>query len=210
MKSRIAGISTTILTAFIILLVSLLKCVTPNYAYSPMVLSEKAVDNSQLDVDYDLPYQGKILPDNPLWYVKVLRDKVWLVITFNSSKKAELNLLFADKRLSSSLELFKKNKPDLGLSVLTKSGKYLEKSAGLMGDDKDFLKKLSLSSLKHREIIEEEILSLTPEDLRPKVIKTSGDKTINNKSQTLNLSSLLAHMALIELADIATTTAPII
>ncbi|HCR35894.1 hypothetical protein A2130_02505 [Candidatus Woesebacteria bacterium GWC2_33_12] len=171
MKSRIAGISATILIAFIILLASLLRSVTPNYAYSPMVLSEKTNKVESVTIDYVLAYQGKILPDNPLWYIKVLRDKIWLVGTFKPVKKAELNLLFADKRLNASLELFKKNKPDLGLSVLTKSGKYLEKSASIMNDDKDFYSKLAVASLKHREVIEEEILPLTPEDLRPQVIK---------------------------------------
>lgn len=171
MKGRIAGVSTTIFIAFAILLVSLLKCVTPNYAYSPMVLSEKAVDNGALTVDYSLPYQGKILPDNPFWYIKVVRDKLWYALTFNVDKKAELNLLFADKRLSASMELFKNNKPDLGTSTLSKSGKYMEKAEKLTNNNKDLLNKIALSSLKHRYMIEKEILPLTPEDLRSEIIK---------------------------------------
>ncbi len=36
----------------------------------------------------------------------------------------------------------------------------------------DLYKKIGLSSLKHKEVIENEILPITPEDLRPAVIKT--------------------------------------
>ena len=174
MKNKIAGISTTILIAFAILLVSVLRSASPKFAYSPIVLSETTTSNKSTPIDYVLAYQGKILPDNPLWYIKVLRDKAWLAITFNDAKKADLNLLFADKRLSSSLELFKNNKPDLGLSTLTKSGKYLESAELVMGDDKDFYKKIATASLKHTEVIENEILPLSPEDIKPEVIKASN------------------------------------
>ena len=174
MKNKIAGISTTILIAFAILLVSVLRSASPKFAYSPMVLSEKTAGSKPMPIDYFLAYQGKILPDNPLWYLKVLRDKAWLAITFNDAKKADLNLLFADKRLNSSLELFKNNKPDLGLSTLTKSGKYLESAESVMGDDKDFYKKIATASLKHIEVIENEILPLSPEDIKPEVIKARG------------------------------------
>jgi len=180
-KDKIAVISTAFLIAFAILLVSVLRSaspkfayLTPSYAYSPMVLSEKATSDKLIPIDYTLAYQGKVLPDNPLWYLKVLRDKAWLAVTFNNAKKAEINLLFADKRLGSSLELFKNNKPDLGLSTLTKSGKYLESAEMVMGDDKDFYKKIATASLKHIEVIENEILPLSPEDIKPEVIKARG------------------------------------
>lgn len=190
MKSKIAGVGATIFTAFAILLVSLLKCVTPNYAYSPMVLSEKSVDSSPTTIDYLLPYQGKILPDNPVWYIKVLRDKLWYALTFNIDKKIELNLLFADKRFGASVQLFKNNKPDLGTSTLSKSGKYMEKAEKLTKDNKDLLNKIALSSLKHREIIENEILPLTPEDLKAEVIKIENYSKltyINTKDKLLKI-----------------------
>ena len=168
----------------------MLRSVSPKYAYSPMVLSEKDINENKPTIDYVLAYQGKILPDNPLWYIKVVRDKVWLTFTFNPIKKAELNLLFADKRLNASLELFKKNKPDLGLSVLTKSRKYMESAGKDMGDNKDFYNKLALSSLKHREVIEQEILPLTPEDLRPKVIKVEDYSKLTYEKVKDNMLSI--------------------
>ena len=154
-------------------MISLVGGFSQRLAYSPMVLSEKADSLKVVTIDYALSYQGKIGPDNPLWYIKVMRDKVWQIVTFNPLKKAELNLLFSDKRLNSSLELFKNNKPDLGLSTLTKSGKYLENAEALMTENWEFYRKIALASLKHREVIENEILPMSPEDIRPEVIKAN-------------------------------------
>ena len=173
-KSKIVGTITTIVVAFTILSVSVLRCATPKFAYSPMVLSEKTEMEKNKDkpeVDYLLAYPGKINPDNSLWYLKVARDKAWYLLTFDSTKKSELNLLFADKRLSSSLLLFKENKPDLGFATLTKAEKYLESAVPSDATDTEYLKKLALASLKHREVIENEILPLAPEDIRPNVIR---------------------------------------
>lgn len=172
MKGKIVGIVITIFVAFVILSASVLKTASPKYAYSPMVLSEKIENEDDVQIDYVLAYPGKINPDNPLWYLKAARDRVWHTITFNPDKKAEIYLLFADKRLNSSIELFKNNKPDLGLITLTKAEKYLELAESTMKEDLDFYKKIGLSSLKHREVIENEILPITPEDLRPAVIKS--------------------------------------
>ena len=189
MKSKIAGATATIIIALLILSVSILKSASIKYAYSPMVLSEKTVDTKPLTVDYLLAYPGKIHPDNPLWYLKVIRDKMWHILTFNQDKKAELNLLFADKRLNSARELFNKNKPDLGFSTLTKSSKYLEKAIPKVTDDAVYLNKLATAALKHREVIEDEILPIVPEDLRPKVILISNySKETYKKVRDLMLS----------------------
>lgn len=168
-KSEIVGICITIFTAFAILSVSILRSASIKYAYSPMVLSEKVESSKPMEIDYDLPFQGKINPDNTLWYAKVIRDKAWYSFTFNKEKKLELNLLFADKRLGSALTLFQNNKPDLGLSTLTKAEKYLELAVPKNAENAEFLKKVATASLKHREVIETQILPLSPEDIAPQV-----------------------------------------
>ncbi len=173
-KGKIAATFLTVSVAILILAVSVLKSAKINLAYSPMVLSESVEIENSPKIDYLLAYPGKVNPDNPLWYAKVLRDKTWLTFTFKSAKKAELNLLFADKRLGSSLILFQNNKPDLALSTLMKSAIYLETAEALMVEDADFYNKIGLSALKHWEVIEYEILPITPEDLRPQVIITGN------------------------------------
>ena len=189
-KSRIAVILTTLIIAFAILLVSVLKSASITYTYSPTVLSEKVEsETAYKPIDYLLAYPGKVKPDSLLWYPKVIRDKVWYTFTFNSSKKTELNLLFADKRLSSSLELFKNNKPDLGFSTLTKAEKYLEQALPKVSDDPEYLTKPTTASLKHIEVIENEILPIAPEDLRPDVIKVVNQATETyKKARDLMLS----------------------
>lgn len=112
------------------------------------------------------------MPDNPLWYIKVIRDKLQYFLTFNSTKKAELSLLYADKRLQYAKNLFDEEKYDLGYETLMRSEKYLEQAFSDNLDDKEFLEKLANASLKHREMIEQEIMPLAPEDLRPEINST--------------------------------------
>ncbi len=129
-------------------------------------------------VNYTLLFPGKILPDNPLWTVKVMRDWIWYRLTNDPLKKAELALTFSDKRLVSSKLLFEAKKPDLAVSTYTKGEKYLEiafqeEEIARKGgkDTSEFLTKLANASLKHRQITEEELLPIAPEDAKPEIIK---------------------------------------
>jgi hypothetical protein len=95
-------------------------------------------------------------------------------------KKAELALLFSDKRLVSAQILFENKKPNIAISTLTKGEKYLAvaaaeevlaRSEGY--DTSAFLNKLALASLKHREVIES-LMPLVPEDGKPLVIEAEN------------------------------------
>jgi len=166
--------------AFGILFVSVFRTASIRYVFSqnsapaprPSVLGET------VEIDYAFVYSGKILPDHPLWFLKALRDRVWLLVTTNPSRKAELKLLFADKRVVMSKKLFEKGKPALGVSTLTKAEKYLEEAMRQEAENRakgfdtsEFLMKLAKASLKHRQTIDE-ILALAPEDAKPIIIKT--------------------------------------
>lgn len=166
--------------AFAVLSVSVLRIasVAPAYGFSATPLPFAPIPTPMPEILYGLPFPGKILPDNWLWYFKAIRDRFQYKITTDKLKKAELSLLYSDKRLGASLTLMENKKPDLGVSVLTKGEKYLDiarsdeeiaRRAGI--DTHDFLIKLATASLKHRQIIEEKIMPLTPEDLKPDVVK---------------------------------------
>jgi hypothetical protein len=165
--------------AVVILSVSVLQSSSISYALSIATPSPKSVlAKVSPEIDYTFAYPGKILPDSPLWSFKALRDKVWYSVTLNTLRKAELALLFSDKRLLVSKTLFENKKPDIALSTLSKGEKYLEIAVSQEGvarakgiDTKDFLIKLASASLKHRQVIEE-MLSLVPEDGKPTVIKS--------------------------------------
>jgi len=182
MLKRIAVVLSTVILAFVILSVSVLKssAIRPNikvYSATPKPEVKEEDQDKKIEILYVMPFCGRILPDSPFWPVKALRDKLWMGVTTNPMRKAELSLLFADKRLMSSYVLFKANKPQLALTTLTKAEKYMEEASilekGKRGegtDTKSFLFTLATASLKHREIIEE-MLNIIPDDIKPEAIK---------------------------------------
>ena len=122
-------------------------------------------------VEYVLPYPG-ILPDHPLYFLKMARDRILFWFITDPLRKAEFNLLQADKRLNSGLALLSKENYALAESTLSKGGKYLEQvvveieKAQKVGKDTDALtSKLSLAALKHQEVLSETLEKL-PESNR--------------------------------------------
>lgn len=126
---------------------------------------------TQNKVVYQLPYPG-ILPDNPLYPLKVIRDH--LIVFFNRDpiKKSEYYLLLSDKRAAMSLELTQKGKYQLAITTFSKGEKYflkilpLIKSAKKQGNSPsaEFLEKLKTANQKHAELIDE-LISRSPKNL---------------------------------------------
>ncbi len=166
-----------ILFASVILFVSILRTAAVKYDYNGPMSSKKGfLSTTSTRVDYELPFPGSVLPDSPLWQLKALRDKVWILITMNQSKKGELTLLFADKRLGSAKILFERNKVDLGMATLQKAENYLkeasteEQKARIEGQDtKEFLDRLARASLRHYEIMMLMYESV-PDNARPMIL----------------------------------------
>jgi hypothetical protein len=181
MFRKVAIVFSALLLAFGILFTSILRTASIKYEFSGQVAREdgpSVLGEKDINIDYFLAYPGKILPDSPLWFAKALRDRIWLFLTTNPGRKAELKLLFADKRLGSAKLLFEKEKAEVGFSTLTKADKYLEEASfkeqenreeGI--DTSEFLRRLSYASLKHFEVTSE-IIEIAPEDARPKIIET--------------------------------------
>ena len=112
-----------------------------------------------LNVQYDLPYAG-ILPDNPLYFLKALRDNALNLLIMDPLKKANYNLLMADKRLGAASMLLDKGKLDLAITTLSKSGNYFYLAIQQVADAKkqgentdEILSKLLMASLKHQQVI---------------------------------------------------------
>jgi hypothetical protein len=122
-------------------------------------VQEQATEAAQEEVSYFLAYPG-ILPDHLLYPLKMIRDRILLFLTTDPLKKAELYLLYADKRLEAGRMLIEKGKLDLGLETLTKAEKYLEqavdqeKVAQQAGKKTEgFLNRLSLATRKHEQVM---------------------------------------------------------
>lgn len=121
--------------------------------------TDLAATESGQKIDYFLAYPG-ILPDHFLYPVKMARDRIWLWVTFNPLKKAELMLLLSDKRLGAGEVLVNGNKVELGISTLTKGEKYLQRAVaqGEIAREKGentqvFFDQLKLAVQKHEEVL---------------------------------------------------------
>lgn len=120
-------------------------------------------------INYYLPYPG-ILPDHPLYKIKMLRDQVWLLLTSDPAKKAELLLLFADKRIGAGEVLIRGNKVSLGISTLIKGEKYFERAMAEVNKAKEkgvkvenVSAKLKSAPLKYEEVLTNLKESVSPE-----------------------------------------------
>lgn len=78
--------------------------------------------------NYELPYPG-LLPDHPLYFIKMLRDRVIGFFISDPIKKAEFDILQADKRLNGAIYLFYKKsseKDELAISTISKGQNYFD------------------------------------------------------------------------------------
>lgn len=121
--------------------------------------TEEAEAEKEDKVEYALVWPG-ILPDHFLYPVKMLRDRIWLFLTTDSLKKAELLLKYADKRIWAAQMLVEKEKLDLGITTATKAEKYLARAVNQTKEAQEegketlaFWEKLSLACQKHEEVL---------------------------------------------------------
>ncbi len=124
-----------------------------NYSQTITLKEEKVV--------YEMPYPG-ILPDHPLYSLKIVRDRSLDFITREKIEKAKLYLLFSDKRIKMGEALVKKGKNDLAISTASKAEKYFLKIPILLQESKkqgnaptqELINKIKSSNIKHKEIIQ--------------------------------------------------------
>jgi hypothetical protein len=196
-KTKILRYSLEILSvltfAFVVLAFSVAKAravTTVSTPSSPSVLAAKTTPSPTPTptIKYQLPYPG-ILPDNMFYSLKMLRDKIILLLTGNPEKKAELNLLYSDKRLGAAVALIDGNKLELGLTTLAKGEKYLEQAVReaekVKSENQTLIERLTNATLKHQEVINN--LMLKVPDSAKKVVQDAlqysrqGYETISNK-----------------------------
>jgi Domain of unknown function (DUF5667) len=159
----------------VILLISVLRTAAVTYE-SPQSAATQVTQSTL--VDYTLANPGQVLPDSPLWFLKATRDKVWVFVTTNELRKAELLLLFSDKRIGAATKLFEKGDSEQGMAALTKAEKYLEEALVLGQENREngvstdeFFVHLARASLKHYEIVMQ-LYSIAPEALKPTIVET--------------------------------------
>ena len=124
-------------------------------------------ENTQVTVNYDLAFPG-ILPDHPLYKLKVLRDKITAASIFNSLKKIDFYVLQADKGILATAMLIDKNKIDLAKATALKAENNFTLIAPQLymlpkKPNKDFFKRLETAALKHQEVLRS-IIKRVPKD----------------------------------------------
>lgn len=108
-------------------------------------------------VQYDLAFPG-MLPDNPLYKLKVLRDKFISASILNPLKKIDFYVLQADKGILATAMLIDKNKIDLAQITALKAENNFTLIAPQLymlpqKPNKDFFKRLETAGLKHQEVL---------------------------------------------------------
>jgi hypothetical protein len=99
------------------------------------VVDDSSASPSSKQVNYDLPYPG-LLPDSPLYVLRVIRDRIVGLLISDPLKKSEFDLLQADKRLNAGIFLFNKRKISLALSTISKAENYFSKALDALGEAK--------------------------------------------------------------------------
>lgn len=110
-------------------------------------------------IAYDLPFPG-LLPGNPLYSIKVFRDKLVSTLINDPFKKAEFDLLASDKRTNAGVFLFNQKKEDLAIDTISKGNNYFDDAIGSIEkaksggvEVKPLLEKMKLSIRKHQEVL---------------------------------------------------------
>lgn len=112
------------------------------------------------EISYILPYPG-ILPDNPLYPLKMVRDRLLFILTRDPVRRVNLEIHLGDKRLAMGKVLWDRQMYDLGNVTIAKGEVYLltaTKSYETLNKTKSappgLIEKLETACNKHEQVIE--------------------------------------------------------
>jgi len=153
------GCVTIILVTKILILVAILVFI---------FFTGNSLAQSSPSVKYDLPYPG-ILPDHPLYKLKVLRDKIATFLISDPTKKAQYHLLLADKRLVMARMLVDKDMIELAKETALKGENEYTLLVFMYKDinkkpSKPLFNKLEKAAMKHQELLNEIVKKVSEKD----------------------------------------------
>lgn len=123
------------------------------------------------EVDYPLPYPG-LLPDNPIYPLKAFRDRLISFFISDPVKKADFDLLQADKRLNASLYLFNQSndKETIISTTISKGENYFEEGIAQLRQAKSegkgtdaSIKAFTKAAQKHEQVLTDMELKASPQ-----------------------------------------------
>lgn len=129
------------------------------------MLEEKLGQESKKG-DYYLPYPG-ILPDHPLYWLKMVRDRIMLWTTRDPLQQYQRLLHYSDKRIGAAKALIEGGQPELGVTTATKAEKYLEQAVSQYNTlnaaskiNPETKEQLERAVEKHQELVEAFLLQV--------------------------------------------------
>lgn len=133
-----------------------------NIFFLCVLLHLVSIPKAQASVDYSLAWPG-ILPDNKLYKIKVLRNKIIERIIISPVKRVEFDLLMADKTIYASLLLVDKGEIALAKDTALKGENYYSilaqdynKSLQQKKKIPSWLdRKITLAAIKHQEVFKQ-------------------------------------------------------
>jgi hypothetical protein len=138
-------------------LASCLLVLTIFFIATPTIQAQTITTLQQKVVDYQLPYPG-LLPDNPLYFIKQIRDSFMLFMASDQLKKEEVKLQISDKNISAAIELTKKGRHKLSVAKVEEAEaeflSIVDRQSKEKKKNKEFIDTLRKANLKHREAIE--------------------------------------------------------
>lgn len=147
------------LISYLLFLIPVSAVFAQEDAQKDIYTASQAAAPTPTPVDYQLAYHG-LLPDNPLYFLKVIRDRLIDFLIADPLKKAEFYLLQADKHATSGVALFVKGKQQLAESTISKGENYFElgivklQEAKKQGTDtKNLSQRYGVSLQKHKELV---------------------------------------------------------
>ncbi|HVA96804.1 MAG TPA: hypothetical protein VND99_04065 [Candidatus Acidoferrales bacterium] len=133
-------------------------------AYAQVVTSSSSLSDASASgaADYQLAYPG-LLPDNPFYFLKVIRDNLAAFFISKPIDKASFDLLQADKDVEASYLLVtsEQGKGDLAFKTFSQSQDYFADAISQTANAKkqgysitDISRKLQIASKKHEQILQ--------------------------------------------------------
>ena len=86
------------------------------YKNDPVMIERRDSEGNVIQDVYRLPTTG-ILPTNPLYGFKRLRDMLWLTLSFNKLEKGRMGLFVADKKMAEAVKLAGEQRVDLAIDI---------------------------------------------------------------------------------------------
>ena len=157
--------------------------------FSPFVLAQTSEEGAASPSAYQLPYPG-MLPDHPLYKLKVLRDKIILFFIRDPLKKAAKHLHMADKELLMALKLAEKGNIPLAQHTAFKAEHHMtllitEVKKAVYYSDKelpqDLAQRAHQAALKHQELLTGMMDQASKEDQED--FKTIKEFSIRNDNE---------------------------